>query len=151
MPSPEVLDALMSFVVNTRRLRELSLPAFSNSRDYAWNCVARRHGGRNSAHAGLRVALVPERRHGAAIDSAMEVSRLCLLLELLNSLLGEGNQSSRNWQRHFPTEKILDWRHRQIRRNRKTARACVCADEVSLCCVVCRPWWTCCCVAFGTA
>ena len=68
----------------------------------------------------------------------MEVSRLCPLLErvaLTDGYSAVGRISpAASWQRHFPAIKCLDFRGSPDRYAaiEATARACVCAEEVSL-------------------
>ncbi len=142
-PSPDVLDALQSFVVNTQgRLRELDITylRFSNSRDYALELCR--------ASPLLKVLVLrwtPSSfgaGHGvtsAAIDSfAMEVSRLCPLLEKVGLTDGYSPigriSPAETWQRHFPAIKCLDFyrdpsRYAAIE---ETVRACARADEMDL-------------------
>ena len=148
VPSSEELDALRSVVVNTQGcLRELQITylRFSNSRDYALELCR--------ASPQLKELVLHWTPSGwgdgngvtsAAIDSfAMEVSRLCPLLEKVE--LSDGyskalrtdigrTSPAETWQRHFPAIKCLDFRGSPDRYAaiEATARACVCAEEVSL-------------------
>ena len=143
VPSPEVLDALQSFVVNTQgRLRDLDITylRFSNSRDYALElCRA------SPRLKELNLRWTPSGwgdGHGvtsAAIDSfAMEVSRLCPLLEKVELTDGYSPigriSPAETWQRHFPSLRCLDFyrdpsRYAAIE---ETVRACARADEMDL-------------------
>ena len=143
LPSPEVLDALRTVVVSTQgRLRALNITylRFSNSRDYALELC------RASPQLKRLVLRWTPSSWGdgngvtsAAIDSfAMEVSRLCPLLEsveLTDGYSPVGRISpAETWQRHFTALKCLDFRGAPNRYAaiEATARACVCAEEVSL-------------------
>mgnify|MGYP001250794682 CR=1 FL=1 len=148
VPSPEVLDALRSVVVNTQgRLRELKITyvRFSNSRDYVLELC------RASPQLKELVLRWTPSSWGdgngvtsAAIDSfAMEVSRLCPLLEKVE--LSDGyskalrtdigrTSPAETWQRHFPSLRCLDFyrdpsRYAAIE---ETVRACARADEMDL-------------------
>ena len=143
VPSPEALDALQSFVVNTQgRLRELDITylRFSNNRDYALElCRA------SPQLKELNLRWTPSGwgdGHGvtsAAIDSfAMEVSRLCPLLEKVELTDGYSPigriSPAETWQRHFPSLRCLDFykdpsRYAAIE---ETVRACARADEMDL-------------------
>ena len=143
VPSPEVLDALRSVVVNTQgRLRELKITyvRFSSHRDYALELC------RASPELKELVLRWTPSSWGdgngvtsAAIDSfAMEVSRLCPLLErvaLTDGYSAVGRISpAASWQRHFTAIKCLDFRGAPNRYAaiEETVRACVCVEEVSL-------------------
>ena len=150
VPSPEVLDALRSVVVNTQgRLRELKITyvRFSNSRDYVLELC------RASPQLKELVLRWTPSSWGdgngvtsAAIDSfAMEVSRLCPLLErvaLTDGYSAVGRISpAASWQRHFTAIKCLDFRGAPNRYAaiEETVRACARADEVDLSECVVRP------------
>ena len=140
VPSPEVLDALQSFVVNTQGgLRQLWLTSlgFSKSRDYALElCRA------SPQLKRLSLNWIPScfgTEHvvtSAAMESfAMEVGRLCPLLECVRLSAGIGGEIPvETWQQHFPRLKTLEFRGRPENYGaiEAAARACVCADEVQL-------------------
>ena len=145
VPSPEVLDALQSFVVNTqRRLHVLKITylCFSSSRDYALElCRA------SPELKELVLRWTPSswgNGHGvtsAAIDSfAMEVSRLCPLLEAVKLTDGYtvvgATSPAESWQRHFTAVRCLDLAGRgepsRYAAIEETVRACARADEAHL-------------------
>ena len=139
-PSDEALDALQSFVVSTQgRLRQLNLTSlgFSKSRDYALElCRA------SPQLKELVLNWIPScfgAGHvvtSAAMESfAMEVGRLCPLLECVRLSAGIGGEIPvETWQQHFPRLKTLEFRGRPENYGaiEAAARACVCAEEVSL-------------------
>ena len=139
-PSDEALDALQSFVVSTQgRLRQLNLTSlgFSKSRDYALElCRA------SPQLKELVLNWIPScfgAGHvvtSAAMESfAMEVGRLCPLLECVRLSAGIGGEIPvETWQQHFPRLKTLEFRGRpeNYAAIEAAARACVCAEEVSL-------------------
>ena len=139
-PSDEALDALQSFVVSTQgRLRQLNLTSlgFSKSRDYALElCRA------SPQLKELVLNWIPScfgAGHvvtSAAMESfAMEVGRLCPLLENVRLSAGYGGEiPAEAWQQHFPRLKTLEFRGRpeNYAAIEAAARACVCAEEVSL-------------------
>ena len=139
-PSDEALDALQSFVVNTQgRLRQLWLTSlgFSKSRDYALElCRA------SPQLKELVLNWIPScfgAGHvvtSAAMESfAMEVGRLCPLLECVRLSAGIGGEIPvETWQQHFPRLKTLEFRGRpeNYAAIEAAARACVCVEEVSL-------------------
>ena len=139
-PSDEALDALQSFVVSTQgRLRELTLTSlgFSKSRDYALElCRA------SPQLKSLVLNWIPScfgTEHvvtSAAMESfAMEVGRLCPLLEYVRLSADIGGEiPAETWQQHFPRLKTLEFRGRpeNYATIEAAARACVCAEEVSL-------------------
>ena len=125
-PSPDVLDALQSFVVNTQgRLRQLNLTSlgFSKSRDYALELC------RASPQLKELVLTWIDSCFGtehvvtsAAMESfAMEVGRLCPLLEYVRLSAGIGGEIPvETWQQHFPRLKTLEFLGAagELRRNR---------------------------------
>ena len=139
-PSDEALDALQSFVVNTQgRLRQLNLTSlgFSKSRDYALELC------RASPQLKELVLTWIDSCFGtehvvtsAAMESfAMEVGRLCPLLEYVRLSAGIGGEiPAETWQQHFPRLKTLEFQGRpeNYAAIEAAARACVCAEEVSL-------------------
>ena len=138
-PSDEALDALQSFVVSTQgRLRQLNLTSlgFSKSRDYALElCRA------SPQLKELVLNWIPScfgAGHvvtSAAMESfAMEVGRLCPLLECVRLSNEIGGILEETWQQHFPRLKTLEFRGRPENYGaiEAAARACVCADEVQL-------------------